>query len=1594
MDTLGIRYNNQTQMYDNIDTGYQQIDESVGIDNRYYSPSLYGKEQVLSDALSKQGSKVYSGQLTQLEQDNFVKLKNTMSALSEKGLVPSKFVLSETSPKYNAYLDGDTIVIGKDMLESDQWQKALTHELTHFAENSPEYAKMAKFIIDNNNIEADSIDKLFKKYQINDIEVDEFLTELTNGTLYKRIADGTASQEQITLLNEVVSDKMSDILGNEEMIARLVRKEESLARKIYNRIKDYIKVLMVKTPEEKQLIKKLHTSAKMFEKALRSANAGYISNLDNNASDTEEKDANVQYSLKDANIYMSRDGKTINIKENTQVQSNEAVDVLSKLDKKSFTDNGQQYNLAVDLNSVDKEYIESEIKHLFSTYKTVREFNLDRIAEFLSSRVHLVHKIDSKDRTRLNKINRLLDKVKKNIRYTEDMSTASKKVLVKYTNENGRISLDNLVGKLNELGANITSVSKAEQLSDIAQLHKELEKNSTGKLATTILDTKGMQSLQKRIKSILINNISGLSHIAVKGDAESEKRALKEQYEKDIKNIKAEEKENTLRIYYTNRLAVSMELLKEEINNAHLKKALDASEFKDVILKFAKIIYSKNVMHKSKTVSDALTTFLAFYEKNYKDSEFYKEHISSEVARLLEKYNGMNVPIDSYDIQSLEKIADHIYYLYKFNRQVVVNGQHYDAREYSSEILKDIKNGAGNYNQGNGKRLMNIMKYSCDPRTMFLAISGSVNGGGKLMSAFNELVRGETNARYLDSYFMSEVETFLSKHKEYRKSLFNKMLTVADKQISLGDAMYIYTLAKVKQGRDSLKKNGIAGKCGNEFVKIDRLSDKDIDDIEKNFSETDKELISVYESVMKKCTEKKIEFDKMLSGYTLIDEDSYYMSIIRDESSITQDYSTMREWSDSFDAMNPGFNQHRNKAARNRIALVNLHDVVKFHAKGMGKYCGLSQAMRNFTLIMNSRIAVDMEGNIVSYDSPTVSTNISLSQYISDNVDRGFNDYIKKLFKDINSGTKDGESKAVQKLKNNFVTAILGFNFKSYASQLAGFPMATIYINPKNLAKALASKAWMSEEDVEQYHKYSELATVREVNDSVARAAGVEGYLNKVGQIATKPIQTMDNYMVRRIFLASKYQIEDQLNRKVETDTDYNLVTDLFEKVVRETQSNDSIIEKSLMQRHNSETMKMFSLFMSDAVKQISSIMQNIVLWQNAKRAGESKYVSLAKRRFARSVTAVLTSNLMYVGIGMLFALLLDKKDEEGNSVITVEEFIKQYASSLFGMFPMVRDAVDYFIDGYDIENVSTSVVMDLLSSLKDCSSVLWDYITGKAVAEHTVAITIRKLIVSVSTMLGIPINNIEKYTVGVIGWFDKGLKYQWESMFYGSKSNYVKKIAKEGDISYSEVVLDTYIKQCVQGELSDKAKEYIIEFLKDDKLKYKLPTTMKNVIVYNKDEETGKQMSKEEYEKFLDIYSQAVDVVNSIVVSANFKKMSKKAQSDAVQDVFEYYYKLAKTEVLNDSSLSISKMILSKSIGVSNAMTILAEFNDINGAKNRRQYVDEIVRKYGLSYEQRQILLISLGYKPTSIPTAIRAIKKCKLPQYVERELIDKFKK
>lgn len=197
------------------------------------------------------------------QRTNFAKVSNAITSFGEKAGVELNLAIINANDNANAFIKDGVVFVSEDKLQDGKWAESVAHEVTHFAENTEEFKHFAEFVTEDQSAVDKAIARIIKArdYGITETDIRRALNKVANGLKLTK-AESSAYSELVAHITE-------DLLGNEESIKRLTRKSPSVARKILNKIKDFINAIRGTNANE-EVVSRVEQAEKLFEKALSS----------------------------------------------------------------------------------------------------------------------------------------------------------------------------------------------------------------------------------------------------------------------------------------------------------------------------------------------------------------------------------------------------------------------------------------------------------------------------------------------------------------------------------------------------------------------------------------------------------------------------------------------------------------------------------------------------------------------------------------------------------------------------------------------------------------------------------------------------------------------------------------------------------------------------------------------------------------------------------------------------------------------------------------------------------------------------------------------------------------------------------------------------------------------------------------------------------------------------------------------------------------------------------------------------------------------------------------------------------------------------
>lgn len=1080
----------------------------------------------------------------------------------------------------------------------------------------------------------------------------------------------------------------------------------------------------------------------------------------------------------------------------------------------------------------------------------------------------------------------------------------------------------------------------------------------------------------------------------IKKLAEQQSERATERLQKSRKLVQ----DNTAANKATNRVLDLAQKLKEYVTKRkYVSSSVLANPLLDAWAKeLGKLKYRSDIRKAS--ARKILVGFSQFYNKNNDVlTDYYKsmnQEMDANVLGALELIKNniadKNVnfkPLSLEELQAAEVILGAADALFRNFDTVVIDGKRELTQTLAEQEIEILQSGDPKEYKKFVKAMLLAQKYlnnATDPRAVIKWLE-HYDENGILTKLFKSITDGETASMKQNVVFMTPFEDFLKKHKKYSKRLAETKIALdaisGQVNLTVGQAIALYELTKREQAQRGLVESGVSFADDNGLTKSARFfgegkySEEEIKKyaeqirykVAQHLTAEDMEFIGLVEDFFNNQSKAvKTEADMELYGYTNALEEFYY-PIKRAASTIATSFSNVQSLMADIAAMNTfSFNKDTVKNARNQLYLNSVYDTVQQHARLMSVYANMYKALEAFSRVMNRNIGTSTEVT-------------SVRKYLQEHVWADSETYLKKLMADI-QGVKNEQlgDKLWGGLRGAFAKAQLGANLKVIFAQTASLPTAMTRLSPSSIAYGITHKVNFKDLD-----RYSDWAMVRNHEQAIVKAEGVVDKVGKVGDMLSKPIQWTDRLTIGLLWNACQAEVKKTKGLEIGTEENKIEAAKLLESVGRDTQPNYTNTERSGMMRGN-QFLKTLTMFTSAPLKQVSRFLEAAGEYSYALKTKNKTKIRAAGRRLRKTLAAILLANMMYCLIGQFFTWLYkkDRKNKAGEEISFAQDYFTDVAGTTIGMFPVAKSVFDYFNKGYDLSSFDFDIINDILNTTGDIVGLVEKAASGEHVERSDFGSALRSTVYSASQLAGIPTKNVMNTVTGLFKRFDPEVAYGLDSFFYGQ--DYRKDLnayVAEGNEKMSNLLMDLYTKENT-GTMSKDAQKTLLNLYTQG---YDvLPKSIGNKISYSYKDENGDTQTEsftlnaQQKKQFKAIYSEATPVIEAMLDSKAFQKLSEENQAKAIRSVNNAYYIKAKNAVTETATANSLLMYFPKDTG--KYATILAGLSDvtadtdkkgnvINGTKKQNVY--KYLTSNGLTKNEALYVMAVKGYSLKNLPVS-----------------------
>jgi hypothetical protein len=355
-----------------------------------------------------------------------------------------------------------------------------------------------------------------------------------------------------------------------------------------------------------------------------------------------------------------------------------------------------------------------------------------------------------------------------------------------------------------------------------------------------------------------------------------------------------------------------------------------------------------------------------------------------------------------------------------------------------------------------------------------------------------------------------------------------------------------------------------------------------------------------------------------------------------------------------------------------------------------------------------------------------------------------------------------------------------------------------------------------------------------------------------------------------------------------------------------------------------------------------------------------------AKISLAKSGSAFMLNQVFLLAIAMAFKWIKGIGDDDEWDEIAKNEVI----ANLVGLIPFGGDIFEK-ISGYEPTNMAYTALSDTVEMvIINPKETIEALIKGDYQDPVKRNAMLRRTALNISKLTGVPLQNLESYTKGIVGKISPSTKEEYEAL-YKTKSNatYYKKLkqaTENGDEDYANTIVNLMFDSRT-GKIKDdkvlKTTKDLIESGYDI-----MPKVVGKTITYDGE---SYPLTSRQHTQFSKIYSQANDSVKTMVNSTMFNKLDDEAKAKAMNFVYNYYWDLAIEDSLGEDLESKTMMfaeiipIEQLAMAVSQARLFDADVDktgkSISGTKKAK--VQTFINGLKLSAVQKYMIMGYLGY-------------------------------
>lgn len=528
-----------------------------------------------------------------------------------------------------------------------------------------------------------------------------------------------------------------------------------------------------------------------------------------------------------------------------------------------------------------------------------------------------------------------------------------------------------------------------------------------------------------------------------------------------------------------------------------------------------------------------------------------------------------------------------------------------------------------------------------------------------------------------------------------------------------------------------------------------------------------------------------------------------------------------------------GRSKSRQEYASNATYNMSAFEAFERHVDDISRYVGMAIPARNWQTLMNWQVK---DGSMK--DSIT-------HQWGQEGVD-----YINELLTDLQTSRRPESSKVGKwgnKLASRYISSIFGLNPSIVLKQLGSIPLAMPYLGASNrpgpvkvakIDRALISKYTQDLDYRLKGYSMPETKILKEnpgklQTNKLLNFTFGGGAITATDGWAASVLWPWAENKVRKeqpdLMVGTQEMIESGQSPF------YQAVAQEFERAVSRSQSTTATLFSSRMRRSKHPVPRALTLFKTDAAQGYNTIRQMVGEAQYYARKGDKKMANRQKLRLGQTIVGLLSGYLLAEGINLLMELWKrqgDKyKDEEGElqAESMAQDLVLGVVTSMFGLVPGAGEAAEFIASQmtgdqwYGMEAMGVEQINEWIQYLGGTGTGIAETLEGAANVvsqggslpkylednSEKILSWIVDAAKATGQFFGVPISNLETYSVGMMKWVAPSIATAYEDLKGSGTKDNLKGLSGEALEARTQYILERRAGQVSMETVGQLAQLY-----------------------------------------------------------------------------------------------------------------------------------------------------------------------------------------